>query len=95
MTTKQDTTDAIDTALAPKRKARSEPTKADKVGRLLGRAKGATLNEICATTGWQPHSARASLSGLRKRGLSLVKEQRADGETAYRLVPTQQHGASS
>jgi len=39
-----------------------------------------------ASTGWQPHSARAFLSGLRKAGRTLVKEERKSGETSYRLV---------
>ena len=29
---------------------------------------GASLNEICAAFGWQSHSARAALTGLRKSG---------------------------
>jgi hypothetical protein len=37
-------------------------------------------------TGWKPHSARAFLSGLRKSGRILAKEQRKSGETSYRLV---------
>jgi hypothetical protein len=54
--------------------------------KLLARARGATIAEIQAATGWQPHSARAFLSGLRKAGRSLVKEERKSGETSYRLV---------
>ena len=37
-------------------------------------------------TGWQPHSTRAFLTGLRKKGNNLIKEQRPDGSTAYRIV---------
>lgn len=54
--------------------------------KLLARARGATIAEMQAATGWQPHSARAFLSGLRKAGRSLVKEERKSGETGYRLV---------
>lgn len=54
--------------------------------KLLARARGATIAEIQASTGWQPHSARAFLSGLRKAGRTLVKEERKSGETSYRLV---------
>lgn len=54
--------------------------------KLLARARGATITEIQTATGWQPHSTRAFLSGLRKAGRTLVKEERKSGETSYRLV---------
>jgi hypothetical protein len=54
--------------------------------KLLARARGATIAEIQASTSWQPHSARAFLSGLRKAGRTLAKEERKSGETSYRLV---------
>ncbi len=60
-------------------------TKADQVTKILLRARGATLSAIVTETGWQPHSARAFLSGLRKRGTVLVKEERKTGETSYRI----------
>lgn len=61
-------------------------TKSDAVTRMLSRAKGATLAEIEKATGWQPHSCRAFLSGVRKSGAELAKEERDDGKTAYRIV---------
>ncbi len=60
-------------------------TKAERVTRILLRARGATLTEIVDETSWQPHSARAFLSGLRKRGAMLVKEERKTGATCYRI----------
>jgi len=60
-------------------------TKAKRVTRILLRARGATLTEIVDETSWRPHSARAFLSGLRKRGILLVKEERKSGETSYRI----------
>jgi len=60
-------------------------TKADRVTKILARARGATLSDIVTETDWQPHSARAFLSGLRKRGTVLVKEERRTGETSYRI----------
>ena len=56
------------------------------VAKLLGRSRGATIAELQEATGWQPHSARAHLSGLRKGGRTLLKEERKSGETSYRLV---------
>ncbi len=54
--------------------------------KLLARSRGATIAELQAATSWQPHSARAFLSGLRKAGRTLVKEERKSGETSYRLA---------
>ena len=62
------------------------PSKADTVQKLLGRAKGASIAEITAATGWQPHSARAFLTGLRKKDITILRESRTDGETAYRIA---------
>jgi hypothetical protein len=36
------------------------------------------------STGWKEHSCRAFLTGVRKTS-KLVKEQRPDGKTAYRI----------
>jgi len=60
-------------------------TKAATVTKLLSRNRGATLAEVMTVTSWQPHSARAFLSGLRKKGKMLIKEARKDGETSYRM----------
>ncbi len=60
-------------------------TKAATVTKLLSRNRGATLAEVMTATSWQPHSARAFLSGLRKKGKMLLKEARKDGETSYRM----------
>ena len=62
-------------------------TKGDMVTRILSREKGATVPEMSKATGWQPHSCRAFLTGLRKK-FTVVKEQRGDGKLAYRLQPT-------
>lgn len=59
-------------------------TKSAMVTKILSREKGATLLEIGKLTGWQPHSCRAFLTGLRKKG-DVLKEERNDGSLAYRL----------
>ena len=58
-------------------------TKAAMVTKILSREKGATLLEMSNATGWQPHSCRAFLTGLRKKN-AILKEQRSDGSLAYR-----------
>lgn len=63
----------------------SRTTKSAAVTKLLSRNKGATLGEIMAITHWQPHSTRAFLTGLRKKGVDLLRETRSGGETSYRI----------
>jgi hypothetical protein len=66
------------------------PRAGSKLGRLLGMLstdKGATLEELTGATGWLPHTARAALTGLRKRGYD-VRLVRGDRESAaaYRVT---------
>ena len=61
-------------------------TKSDAVIKLLGRPKGATIGEIGTATDWQPHSTRAYLTSLRKKGRVLAKDKRRNGDTFYRLT---------
>lgn len=68
--------------------AQAKPTtKTAMVTRILSREKGATVLEIVKATGWQPHSCRAFLTGLRRK-FTVVKEQREDGKLAYRIEAT-------
>ena len=67
-------------------KSKATRTKSETVTRLLSREKGATIDELVKATGWQPHSCRAFLTGLRKKGNAIVREDRGDGKTAYRIA---------
>lgn len=78
-----DTIADAESMIAP---VRSGPTKSAAVQKLLSRNKGATLAEIMSATHWQPHSSRSFLTGLRKKGIVLVKEARASGETSWRIA---------
>ncbi len=62
-------------------------TKVAAVIALLGRAEGATIGELVETTGWLPHTTRAALTGLRKRGFALSADRtdRAHG-SIYRIA---------
>jgi hypothetical protein len=60
-------------------------TKASTVLALLGRKDGATLAEMIAVTGWLPHTTRAALTGLRKKGHVLDKSKRGD-QTCYHIA---------
>jgi hypothetical protein len=62
-------------------------TKIRNVIAMLGQDSGATIDEIIALTGWLPHTSRAALTGLRKRGYALVSD-RSDRtrSTVYRIA---------
>ena len=47
-------------------------TKLAEVVELLQRDRGATIDELIDATGWLPHTTRAALTGLRKRGFALA-----------------------
>ena len=75
-----------DLSLETAAKSGKKPSKSEAVVKMLTRGRGATLTEVTVATSWQPHSARAFFSGLRKRGLVLVREERKNGDNAYRIV---------
>ena len=60
-------------------------TKAALVLALLGRAEGATLAELVEATDWLPHTTRAALTGLRKKGHAIERSKRTDA-TCYRVA---------
>ena len=65
--------------------AGSKPSNSAAMIKLLSRAKGATPTELMASTGWQAHSIRAFLSGLRRKGRPIFREARKSGEICYRI----------
>ena len=65
--------------------ASKKPTKAAAVLALLTRPGGATLPELIDATGWLPHTTRAALTGLRKKGHDIARSKR-DGATCYRIA---------
>lgn len=52
---------------------------------LLKRSEGAPLAELENATGWQPHSVRAALTGLRKRDIPILREKQ-NGVTRYHVA---------
>lgn len=63
----------------------SPPTKSATVIALLQRDDGATLPQLIAVTGWLPHTTRAALTGLRKKGHAIDRSKVA-GVTTYRIA---------
>jgi len=51
---------------------------------LLQRDGGATLAQLVEATSWLPHTARAVLTGLRKKG-HVITASKADGLSVYRV----------
>jgi len=59
-----------------------KPNKTEKVLALLRRTGGATLDELVETTGWLPHTTRAALTGLKKKG-HTIERTKVDGVSRY------------
>ena len=55
---------------------------------MLQRPQGATIAEIMASTGWQPHTVRGALAGaLKKRlGLTVTSEKVETRGRIYRIA---------
>lgn len=68
-------------------KATIKQTKIAAVITLLKRPKGASLEELGKATDWQPHSIRAALTGLRKKGHVIDKSKRGE-TTCYCITGT-------
>jgi len=52
---------------------------------LLRRADGARIVDLSEATGWLPHTTRAALTGLRKRGYAVVRQRLGAGDSVYRI----------
>jgi Protein of unknown function (DUF3489) len=55
---------------------------------LLQQSEGATIPNLIEATGWLPHTTRAALTGLRKRGYAVARERIEDGDSIYRVAVT-------
>lgn len=75
--------------MTTKTKPTTRTSKTDAVLKLIGRSQGATIEQIGKATGWQPHSVRAALSGLRKKGHAIVRAKDAKDATVYRAAAGQ------
>ncbi len=52
----------------------------------LRRPIGASIAQLQKATGWQPHSIRATLTGLRKQGHAVLRGKNTKGVTTYRVA---------
>jgi Protein of unknown function (DUF3489) len=58
---------------------------------LLRGADGATVDDLTQATGWLPHTTRAALTGLRKRGYAVIRERIGAGDSVYRISDAPAH----
>jgi hypothetical protein len=65
--------------------APSRVSKTSAIVALLRREDGASVSELIAVTGWLPHTTRAALTGLRKKGYVIERSKRGD-DTCYRIA---------
>ena len=75
------------TRAAP-RKTRDDTKQAQLIA-MLRRKEGATIAQIVAATGWQPHTVRGAFAGALKKklGLTVTSEKVEGGERVYRSWP--------
>lgn len=78
---REETTHAVTAAEGEPAKRRS---KADLILGMLARPEGASLGQLVSATGWLPHTTRAALTGLKKKGHSVISEK-LDGARRYRI----------
>ena len=65
-----------------------ENSKQAAIIKMLQRAKGATISQICEATGWQAHTVRGAFAGALKKklGLTIVSDKAQGGERVYRIA---------
>jgi hypothetical protein len=91
--------DAQKTSATPRKGRKGKPARDDesstadvragskqaKIVELMKRAKGATLDELIEATEWLPHTTRAALTGLRKRGLTVERVKDEGRGSVYHI----------
>ena len=78
----------VEQNIGPSRKslrAKPKQTREEQLRKLLTRKSRATIAQIQNALGWQPHTARAAISRLRKAGAE-IERQVSDKGSVYRIV---------
>ena len=71
-------------------------TKKDQLIRMLRTKSGADVATLSARLGWQPHTTRAAMTGLRKSGHEIIATKPDGGGFAtYRIVGTARKEAAA
>jgi hypothetical protein len=90
-----DSPEASDKAAEVGKAAPREGSKLASVMALLRRSEGATIDVLTKATGWLPHTTRAAITGVRKRGYSVILDRSAEGASVYRLSDPQESEAAA
>ncbi|THF93311.1 MAG: DUF3489 domain-containing protein [Sulfitobacter sp. SK025] len=61
-------------------------TKPDAILKLISRKSGASMSELEKAVGWQAHSIRAALTGLRKRDITITREGSPTRGSIYKVT---------
>lgn len=78
----------------PNSKATKSTKKAQLIA-LLSRKSGGTVAEASEKLGWQHHTTRAALSGLRKAGYEIDSRKSKDGKlSTYHIIGQRAEGAA-
>lgn len=82
--TRKPKSEAADVADSSSRQTKAL-SKQESLAALLVRDEGATLEQMIAATGWLPHTTRAAMTVLRKKGY-VIESDKVDGVRTYRAV---------
>ena len=78
----------IEPSTAPAPRKTRDDTKQAQLIAMLRRKEGATIAQIVAATGWQPHTVRGAFAGALKKklGLTVTSEKVEGGQRVYRIA---------
>jgi hypothetical protein len=62
---------------------------------LLKHKEGVGIAELTSATKWLPHTTRAALTGLRKRGFAIERVRHEGRESLYRIVAGEKASAAA
>ena len=88
-----DSMDPSETAHHTARAEKAAPREGSKLASvmaLLCRPEGATIGVLTKATGWLPHTTRAAITGVRRRGYSVILDRSVEGASVYRLSDPQE-----
>ena len=74
--------DEVIGAAGPAPASPARPTKVGMLLALIERPEGAVMADLIKATGWLPHTVRAALTGLRRKGHAVGRTVR-DGRSCY------------
>lgn len=73
-------------SLSTEIKAPKAGTKQAKLVGMLSRKSGVTLTKASEALGWQKHTTSATITGLKKRGYIIKREDREGKDPVYRII---------